>query len=179
MREAFGADEVPDLPFVNYKMIDYISHVWTVNSPEMQDASARRTRRSEDLVGFLNGRLETGRVGHRAHRGSRLPSGPAGDGGVPDLGDPDLERHQRTLDTDGDETRIVELIQPTQMFVDEAEAAAERLDLEDVSRWIIGLTKAYGRRPACIPASRPTTQDARPRSPRRCSSLPCLPEARA
>ncbi len=37
-REGFGADETPDLLFVNYKMIDYISHVWTVNSPEMQDA---------------------------------------------------------------------------------------------------------------------------------------------
>ncbi len=35
-REGFGADETPDLLFVNYKMIDYISHVWTVNSPEMQ-----------------------------------------------------------------------------------------------------------------------------------------------
>jgi predicted AlkP superfamily pyrophosphatase or phosphodiesterase len=53
-REGFGADEVPDLMFVNYKMIDYISHVWTVNSPEMKDAVRAQDEALEDLVRFLD-----------------------------------------------------------------------------------------------------------------------------
>ncbi|HET9310983.1 MAG TPA: alkaline phosphatase family protein, partial [Actinomycetota bacterium] len=36
-REGFGDDEVPDLLYVNFKAIDHVSHIWSVNSPEMQD----------------------------------------------------------------------------------------------------------------------------------------------
>ena len=36
-REGFGKDDVPDLLFVNYKAIDHASHIWSVNSPEMED----------------------------------------------------------------------------------------------------------------------------------------------
>ena len=37
-REGFGADDVPDLLYLNFKEIDYVSHVWSMNSPEMLDA---------------------------------------------------------------------------------------------------------------------------------------------
>ncbi|MGH2589343.1 MAG: alkaline phosphatase family protein, partial [Actinomycetota bacterium] len=49
-REGFGANDVPDLLFVNFKMIDYISHVWTVNSPEMRDAVRSQDEQLEVLV---------------------------------------------------------------------------------------------------------------------------------
>jgi predicted AlkP superfamily pyrophosphatase or phosphodiesterase len=59
-REGFGADETPDLLFVNYKMIDYISHVWTVNSPEMQDAVKGQDAALETFVDFLNATVGRG-----------------------------------------------------------------------------------------------------------------------
>jgi len=34
-REEFGADDIPDLLFTNYKMIDEVGHRWTMNSPQM------------------------------------------------------------------------------------------------------------------------------------------------
>ena len=62
-REGFGADDVPDLLFVNFKMIDYISHVWTVNSPEMQDAVRAQDEQLEVLVDFLDRDRRRRRVG--------------------------------------------------------------------------------------------------------------------
>ena len=40
-REGFGADDVPDLLYLNFKEIDFVSHVWSMNSP----GDARRGRR--------------------------------------------------------------------------------------------------------------------------------------
>ena len=47
-REGFGDDPVPDLLFVNFKAIDHVSHIWSANSPEMQDTPAWQ---DEDLGG--------------------------------------------------------------------------------------------------------------------------------
>ena len=44
-REGFGADDTPDLLYLNFKEIDYISHVWSVNSPGDGRRGERRTRR--------------------------------------------------------------------------------------------------------------------------------------
>ena len=46
-REGFGQDDVPDLLYANFKEIDYISHIWSMNSPEMDDAVAPAGRRAE------------------------------------------------------------------------------------------------------------------------------------
>ena len=32
-REGFGQDDMPDLLYANFKEIDYISHIWSMNSP--------------------------------------------------------------------------------------------------------------------------------------------------
>ena len=42
--EGFGEDDTPDLLYLNFKEIDYISHVWSMNSPEMNDAVRRAGR---------------------------------------------------------------------------------------------------------------------------------------
>ena len=96
-REGFGADEVPDLLFVNYKMIDYISHVWTVNSPEMQDAVKGQDAALETFVDFLNAHGGRRGVGARAHGRSRLDPRPEGLRRVPDRRHTDPERHQRDV----------------------------------------------------------------------------------
>ena len=37
-REGFGADDVPDLLYINYKLTDEIGHTDSMNSVEMSDA---------------------------------------------------------------------------------------------------------------------------------------------
>jgi len=180
-REGFGADEVPDLLFVNYKMIDYVSHVWTVNSPEMQDAVRAQDEALEDLVGFLNETVGEGEwvIALTADHGS-LPD-PQLTGAFQISATPISNGINATLDTDGDQTRIVELIQPTQMFVNEAELRENGHDLEDVSRWIMGLTKADTAQPGVhVPADEASDRVFQAAFPSEMlDRLPCLPEARA
>jgi hypothetical protein len=179
-REGFGADEVPDLLFVNYKMIDYISHVWTVNSPEMQDAVRAQDEQLEVLVDFLNGTVGEGEwvLVLTADHGS-LPD-PEVTGAFQISGEVLASGINATFDTDGDQTRIVQLVQPTQIFVNEVELQQNGHTLEEVSEWILGLTKAdTGLPDIVIPfdevgdlvfeASFPSSLMA---------ELPCLPEAR-
>jgi arylsulfatase A-like enzyme len=53
-REGFGADDVPDLLFINYKAIDHVSHIWSVNSPEMVDTLKWQDAALRELVDALN-----------------------------------------------------------------------------------------------------------------------------
>jgi Type I phosphodiesterase / nucleotide pyrophosphatase len=179
-REGFGADETPDLLFVNYKMIDYVSHVWTVNSPEMRDVVVAQDEALRHFIDFLNAKVG---------RGQWAMVLTADHGSIPDpkvsgafqISTAALQNGiNTTFDTDGDETKIVELIQPTQIFVDEEELRQNGYTLADVSDWIMGLTKGQTHLPTVsVPADQvadPVFQAAFPS--RIMDHLPCLPEAR-
>src|SRR5262249_49109684 len=58
--EGFGPDDVPDLLYANFKEIDYISHIWTMNSPEMDDAVRAQDAALKRLVTFLNDQVGQG-----------------------------------------------------------------------------------------------------------------------
>lgn len=178
-REGFGADEVPDLLFVNHKMIDYISHVWTVNSPEMQDAVRAQDEALRHFVNFLNRQVGRGEWAFvlTADHGSIPDPDVSGAFSIPGL--PIAAGINSTFDTDGDDTRIVELVQPTQVFVNEAELRENGATLEDLAWWVMDLTKGDVSTTS-LPASEaddPIFQASFPSS--LMSSLPCLPEARA
>ena len=179
-REGFGADEVPDLLFVNYKMIDYISHVWTVNSPEMRDAVRAQDESLEEFVGFLDRQVGEGEwaLVLTSDHGS-IPD-PEVSGAFAISAQPIVNGINATFDADGDETKIVQLVQPTQIFVDEAELQENGYTLEDVAGWVMGLTKADTAQPGTtVPpdeADDLVFEAAFPSSIM--SSLPCLPEAR-
>ncbi|HET9722873.1 MAG TPA: alkaline phosphatase family protein [Actinomycetota bacterium] len=178
-REGFGTDEVPDLLFVNYKMIDYISHVWTVNSPEMQDAVRAQDESLRDLVSFLNRQVGRGQwaLVLTADHGSIPDPDVSGAFAIPT--GPIVSGINTTFDTDGDDTRIVELVQPTQIFINEDELKQNGFTLEDVAWWIMGLTKGDVSA-STLPASQaddPIFQASFPSS--LMSDLPCLPEARS
>ena len=60
-REGFGDDEVPDLLYINFKAIDHVSHIWSVNSPEMQDTLSWQDEDLGRFVDFLDREVGTGR----------------------------------------------------------------------------------------------------------------------
>ena len=179
-REGFGADDTPDLLFVNYKTIDYISHVWTVNSREMQDAVAAQDAALHDFVDFLNATVGRGQWGLvlTADHGS-IPD-PKVSGAFQISTSAIQTGINETFDADGDQTRIVDLIQPTQIFVNQDELRQNGHTLEDVAEWIMGLTKGQTALPTVsVPADQagdPVFQAAFPS--RIMEHLPCLPEAR-
>ena len=179
-REGFGADDTPDLLYVNYKMIDYISHVWTVNSPEMQDAVKGQDAALQTFVDFLNATVGRGQWAMvlTADHGS-IPD-PKVTGAFQIAATPIGAGINARFDTDGDETHIVQLIQPTQIFVNQAELRQNGHTLEEVSEWILGLTKGQTAQPGVsVPADQADDlvfQAAFPSKMMR--HLPCLPEAR-
>ncbi|MGH2591148.1 MAG: alkaline phosphatase family protein, partial [Actinomycetota bacterium] len=53
-REGFGADDVPDLLYLNYKAIDTIGHKFSADGIEMSDAVETQDDALERFVGFLD-----------------------------------------------------------------------------------------------------------------------------
>jgi hypothetical protein len=177
-REGFGADATPDLLFVNHKMIDYISHVWTVNSPEMQDAVRAEDAALRDLVALLDRQVGRGNwvLVLTADHGSIPDPKVSGAFAIP--AGPLAAAINAAFDTDGDDVHVVQLVQPTQIFLNEAELADNGHSVEDVARFLMGLTKGDVSSAPLPPdqADDPLFQAAFPS--RLLSELPCLPEAR-
>lgn len=177
-REKFGRDAVGDLLFVNVKMIDYVSHVWTVNSPEMRDVVKGNDDALRALVGFLD---ET--VGEDEW----VLALTADHGSIPD---PDLTGAlsippsnisaavDARFDTDGDDVGMIQLVQTTTMFVNEAEMTENGVTLADISAYLMTLTKGD-----LIPEGLPADAAGDPAfhaviPSEMLADLPCLPQAR-
>lgn len=179
-REGFGQDDVTDLLFVNYKMIDYISHVWTVNSPEMRDAVEGQDAALEELVTFLNEQVGQGQWAMvlTADHGS-IPD-PKISGAFQISATPIAAGINSAFDTDGDDTHIVQLIQPTQIFINERELAQNGHTLDEVARYVMDLTKAETAQPGVVVPPEEANDLVFQASFRSSlmPELPCLPEAR-
>jgi hypothetical protein len=147
----------------------------------MQDAVKGQDAALETFVAFLNATVGEGEWAMvlTADHGS-IPD-PKVTGAFQIAATPIQAGINAAFDTDGDETHVVQLIQPTQIFVDQAELRQNGHTLEEVSEWILGLTKAETAQPGvAVPADQAgdlVFQAAFPSKIMR--RLPCLPEARA
>jgi hypothetical protein len=140
-REGFGADDVPDLLFVNYKLIDEIGHLYSLNSPEMEDAVRAQDADLPELIGFLNGIVGVGDwVLALAADHGHTPS-PAVTGATVISPGRVADAIEARFDRDGDGRSIVESVQPTQIYLDRDELAQQGASLTDVARFALTLTK--------------------------------------
>ena len=156
-RERFGRDGVTDLLFTNFKVADFVSHTFSMNSVEMGDAVAWQDAALEDLVTFLDrtvGRGEWAMVLTADH--ASMPD-PATTGAFQiSTGVAGRELNER-FDLDGDDRPVIELVQPTALFVDERELADNGATLDDLARATMSLTKAEVAGRGVTPA--PGTED--------------------
>jgi hypothetical protein len=85
----------------------------------------------------------------------------------------------QAFDHDGDDVPVVELIQPTQLFIDEAELRQNGGTLDEVARWIMGLTEADTAGPGVeVPAAQAGEKVFQAAFPSALmENLDCLPEA--
>lgn len=177
--EGFGADDVPDLLYLNFKEIDYVSHVWSMNSLEMRDAVEVQDLALKRFVSFLNrevGKNQWVLVLTSDH--GAMPD-PAVSGGFQINTPPIQAGINEHFDTDGDETPVVELVQPSQVFLDVDELEQNGFTVGDVARYIMTLTQTQTAVPDQVvdPATANDTvfQAAFPSA--LMQDLPCLPEA--
>jgi hypothetical protein len=180
-REGFGADDVADLLYLNYKAIDTIGHLFSADGVEMSDAVETQDAALERLVGFLNDTVGEGRwvMVLTADHGTQRDPETSGAFMI------DINKLRSglssTFDGDGDGVTLVQEVRPTEIWLDLEELADNGFTLEQVSRWFLSLTQAdtYKNRHVPEAGHEDDTVFAAALPSSILSTLPCLPEARA
>jgi hypothetical protein len=140
-REGFGADDVPDLLYLNYKAIDTIGHAFSADGIEMSDAVETQDAAFERFVGFLDetvGQGEWVMVLTADHGTQRDPE----ESGAFMIDIAKLESGLADRFDDGDDVPLVQRVRPTEIWLDTDELRQNGFTLTQVSRWLLGLTQA-------------------------------------
>ncbi|MEX1264428.1 MAG: alkaline phosphatase family protein [Actinomycetota bacterium] len=178
-REGFGADDVPDLLFLNFKEIDYISHVWSMNSPEMLDAVVAQDQAMREMVTFLDREVGEGEWAMVLTADHAAMPDPAVSGGFQISTGPMQEMINERFGRAGGPD-IVELMQPTQAFLNLEELAANGHTIADVARFMATFTQSQTVGGGVVPnlgQDDDIVMDAVFPSALM-QDLPCLPEAK-
>lgn len=141
-REAFGQDDVPDMLFINNKLIDTLGHIGRgLNSPRMGDAVKAQDIYLRKFIDFLNAEVGENKwvmVLTADHGATPYPKttgafviSPGKVGAAIDA----------RFDRDDDDQQVLQFVQPTQVFLNKSELADNGYSLEDVSRYLMTLTK--------------------------------------
>jgi hypothetical protein len=140
-REGFGADEIPDLLYINYKLIDEIGHLYSMNSVEMRDSIEIQDAYLPDLIDLLNEHVGEGEWVMMLTADHGHTPDPAVSGGAVISPTSVAGVIQERFDTDGDDVRIVEFTQPTHIFIDQEEMEQNGTSLEEISSFLLTVTK--------------------------------------
>jgi hypothetical protein len=135
-REGFGADEVPDLLYVNFKAVDTIGHIWTLNSEEVRHAVQIQDGVLADLLAFLDEEVGPGEwvLVLTADHGHQFD--PAVSGAF-QMTVGQVARYVEGRFGESSDDPVVERVRPTQLWLDE-EALSERgVTLDDVAAAIL------------------------------------------
>jgi hypothetical protein len=152
-RERFGRDRVTDLLFTNFKVTDYVSHAFSMNSEEMGDAIEWQDAALRELVGFLDDAVGAGEWAMvlTADHGSMPDPSTTGAFQI-STGVAERALNER-FDLDGDGRPAVQLVHPTAVFVDEAELAEQGATVDDLAWYAMTLTKAQVAGKGVVPAA--------------------------
>lgn len=133
-REGFGADEVPDLLFTNYKQVDEVGHSWNMIEPEMEEVLEYSDRGLADLTDLLDERVGKDRwvVIYTADHGQQpLPESV---GGWPIAMGPLQDDVAAAFDMEFDELFVDE--RPTGFWLDRDAMAAKGVEIEEVADFL-------------------------------------------
>ena len=179
-QEGFGADDVPDLLYLNYKAIDVIGHAFSANGIEMSDALKVQDEHLQILMDFLNRTVGKGKwvLALTADHGTNID--PAVSGAF-QIDNTAIENLLNQKFDDGDNVPLIDKFRTTEFWFNESELAQSGHDLVDVANFIMSLTEAQtakaGRPPLPGHENDLVFAGAFPTS--LMDQLPCLPEARA
>ena len=173
-REGFGADDVPDLLYVNYKAIDSVGHLFSANGKQMGQTVRAHDESLGTLVRFLNEQVGRGRwvMALTADHGSQLDPEMTG---ALSIGVDPLTRYlaEQLPVPEGD--RLVRRIRPTQIWLKNETMASNGYTAEDVAAALRDATLAdvAGDAPYGGDPSDPAFSAAFPSAV--LGDLPCLP----
>jgi hypothetical protein len=137
-REGFGADEVPDLLYVNYKQVDKVGHRFSFPSRQMGAVVHGVDQALGDLIGILDRNVGQGQwvLAVTADHGSTPKPQTTG---AEIINNFELARDLlRTFDGDGDGRNAIQAPRPTQAWVDERELRGHSVG--GIARYLMNYT---------------------------------------
>lgn len=173
-REGFGDDDVTDLLFINYKLIDYVGHRWSLHSQQMRQTVRAQDAELPRLIRLLNDEVGRGRWALilTADHGSQPDPVRLGGRRIDITA---IEAHIRSRFDDADDEPLVDQVQTTQVFLDTEELVENGHTLEAVAASVARLSAAEIATPAG-PSGERVFAAVFPS--KLMDSLACLPEAR-
>jgi hypothetical protein len=152
-REGFGDDDVPDLLFVNFKAIDHVSHIWSVNSPEMRDTLRWQDQELRAFVRFLDAEVGEGRwvLALTADHGTQYDPAVSGAFQVTLR---ELERDLRAAFPSSTGSPVFRAVRTSQLFIDEEAMLGSGYTFEQIALFLLSYTKEQGASdPSAVPPS--------------------------
>jgi hypothetical protein len=173
-RERFGADKVPDLLYLNYKIIDTLGHQFSADGEEMTDALEVQDEELRRFVAFLNQEVGRGDWAMILTADHGMQRDPAVTGAY--LADIDSLVAAVEAEFGGTAQRpVIQKARPTQLWLDVPLLRRYDHSVEQVADFIAGLTQAelISGASAAPATARPAFQAVFPTST--IERMPCLP----
>ncbi|MGH2690937.1 MAG: alkaline phosphatase family protein, partial [Actinomycetota bacterium] len=174
-REGFGADETPDLFYINYKLIDTLGHLYGIEDPAMQDAVAAQDESLGGFIEFLDQQVGEGRwvMVVTADHGSLMSAKATG---AFQISAEELHSSiEERFDADADEIPVIEQVKQTEIFMNVAELEEQGHTLEEVAKFIMTLRQEQLPVPG-LPVPSPKARVFQAAFPADALvDLPCLP----
>jgi hypothetical protein len=139
---AFGADDTPDLLYLNFKEIDYVGHVWSMNSPEMADSVRYQDDALKRFVAYLNDQAGAGDWAMVITADHAAMPNPTVSGGFEISTAAVQTAIEGQFDQDGDPVVVVDNVQPGSIFLNEDELQQNGFTVDDVARFVQTLTQS-------------------------------------
>ncbi|MEX2203096.1 MAG: alkaline phosphatase family protein [Actinomycetota bacterium] len=178
-REGFGADEVPDLLFVNFKAIDHVSHIWSANSPEMQDTLRRQDEDLGRFIGFLDEQVGQGSwvLVLTADHGAQFDPEVSG---AFQVTPGQLEQDLEAAFPSAVQGSVFQAVRTSQIYVNEDAMQASGYTFQQIARFVLDYTKEQGATdPSRVPSDELEDRVFAAAFPIEIlPRLECLPEAR-
>jgi hypothetical protein len=151
-RAGFGADDVPDLLFVNFKAIDHVSHIWSVNSPEMQDTLRRQDEDLGRFIAFLDKQVGEGNyvLVLTADHGAQFDPDVSG---AFQVTPGQLEQDLEAAFPSAVQRSVFQAVRTSQIYVNEDAMQASGYTFEQIAQFVLDYTKEQGAPdPSTVPA---------------------------
>ncbi len=136
-REGFGADDVPDLLYVNYKMLDSLGHSYSADGVELLDGLRAQDRELGLLIRLLDERVGSGEWAMILTADHGMARDPEVTG---------ADRYDVTALTASIEDAfgpdVVEQMRPTQIWLDTEALERAGSTVEDVATFLMAMPRA-------------------------------------
>jgi hypothetical protein len=138
-REGFGRHDVPDLMYLNYKVIDQVGHIFSMNSGEMRDTLRTQDEYLPVLIEILDREVGEGRWAMLVTADHGSTPNPKVSGAFQISASRLQQAINETFGRDGDP--VVEQVKQTEIFIDEERLAQGGATLRDVAEFVMTLTQ--------------------------------------